>query len=210
VFSLIVLLVVLGIADRVTAAVAENNAASQIQSQGFPARPTVTIKGFPFLTQVAARDIGAVDISASHVPAGPVELATVTATATGIHLNSSYNGGVIDQVNGSALVTFASLAGAGTGGSGAAPGLTISAAGPDKLTISVGPLSEQAQVKASGDMITVQAVNNGDLVSGFLNSLGSLSFKVPPLPEGLQVTGVSVTQQGLRISAGAGHVQFRQ
>ena len=133
--------------DQFARSYAQNMIASKIQSSsGTSAKPSVTIQGWPFLTQVAEHDVR------YHQQDAP----------------------------------------------------TISDADYDAL------LAEQAQVKASGDTITVQAVNNGDLVSGFLNSLGSLSFKVPALPEGLQVTGVSVTQQGLRISAAAGHAQFRQ
>lgn len=207
-FSVLVLLIVAVIADRVFNGIAENDAASQIQRDGFPARPAVDIKGFPFLTQVLARNIGEADISASNVPEGPIELGRVTATATGIHLDSSYRGGVIDHVSGSALITFASLAGATGGGSGA--GLTISAAGPDKVNISAGPVSEQADVRVHGNTITFHAVDNGDLISGLFSSLGSFSVTVPRLPEGMRITGGAITQEGLRISAAAQHVRFTQ
>ena len=64
VLVLVALFVVL---DRVTVAYAENQAAQQMQSQGFPTRPDVTIKGFPFLTQVAAKRLNDVHITASDV-----------------------------------------------------------------------------------------------------------------------------------------------
>ena len=52
-------------ADRAACAVAENQMASQIQKQGFPAKPHVTIEGFPFLTQVAAGRLNKVVIRAA-------------------------------------------------------------------------------------------------------------------------------------------------
>jgi hypothetical protein len=209
-FSLLALLVVLVIADRASAAIAENDAASQIQSAGFPARPSVSIKGFPFLTQVAAHDIGQVDISAGNVAAGPVEITSLNATATGVHLDSGFKTGVIDHISGSALVTFQSLAGAGSGGSGGGAGLSMAEAGPDTVKITAGPVSEDARVTVSGNTVRVQVINNGDLISGLLSSFGDISFTVPKLPAGMTVTGVSVTQQGLRISAAAQHTQFSQ
>jgi hypothetical protein len=209
-FSLLALLVVLVIADRASAAIAENDAAGQIQSAGFPGRPSVSIKGFPFLTQVAAHDIRQVDISASNVAAGPVEIASLNATATGVHLNSGFNAGVIDHISGSALVTFQSLAGAGSGGSGGGAGVSMAEAGPDTVKIIAGPVSEDARVTVSGNTIRVQVINNGDLISGLLSSFGDISFTVPKLPAGMTITGVSVTQQGLRIAAAAQHTQFSQ
>jgi hypothetical protein len=133
VFILIVVLIILVIGDRVANAVAENSIASKIQSSGFPAAPSVTIEGFPFLTQVIAHDIHQIDISASNVPAGPVNINSIKATATGVHLNSSFNGGTADQVNGTAFIAFSSLASAGNGGTGA--GISLSADGPDQVKV---------------------------------------------------------------------------
>lgn len=213
VFTVVVILILLVIGDRVANAVAENDIADKIQSSGFPVKPSVTITGFPFLTQVLAHDIHQIDISASNVPAGPLKLSSVTATATGVHLNSSFNGGTVDQINGTVLVTFAELASAATGGSGA--GLLLSADGPDKVKITgdVGPLSdtEVAQVSKTGpSQISVKVLNSGGALGGILSSFGSFSFDVPKLPAGLQLTSVSVTSQGLRVSASAHDTQLSQ
>src|SRR5262249_56766518 len=51
--SVLVLLVLLVVLDRVAVAYADNKAAEQMKSQGFPTKPDVSIEGFPFLTQVA-------------------------------------------------------------------------------------------------------------------------------------------------------------
>jgi len=215
-FSVIVLLIVLIIADRVGNAVAENDFANQAQQAGLPVRPSVTITGFPFLTQLAQRDFRQVDFSARNVPAGPLEISSITATATGVHVNSSFNGAVVDHITGSGLVTFAALANGATGNSGgsgsAGSGLvSVTAAGPDKVRLSAGPVSEEATIARTGpSTIGVQVVNNGDLLSGILSSFGSFSFTVPKLPAGMQITGVSVTSQGLIISFAASHAPLTQ
>jgi hypothetical protein len=212
VFTSIVVLVILLIGDRVANAVAENSIADKIQSSGFPAEPSVTIEGFPFLTQVIAHDIHQIDISASNVPAGPVNITSVEATATGVHLNSSFSGATVDQINGTVFVSFGSLASAG---SGTGAGISLSADGSDtvKVTAGIGPLSdtELARVSLSGpSQVSVQVLSNGSPLSSVLSSFGSFSFPIPKLPAGLQVKNVAVTPQGLRITAAAQHTTLTE
>ena len=124
--SVLVLLVLLVVLDRVAVAYADNQAAQQIKSQGFPTKPNVSIEGFPFLTQVASRRLNHVHITASQVKEGPVTLSLV-ADATGVLLNPGYQGGTITHVTGTGLIGFSSLASAA--GVTGAPGLKISSAG---------------------------------------------------------------------------------
>jgi len=211
-FGVIVLLLLAVIGDRVANAVAENTVANQIVKNGFPVKPGVTIEGFPFLTQVVAHDIHRIDISASNVPAGPVTISSVKAQLTGVHLNSSFNGGTVDHITGTAFISFSSLASAGGGGVGT--GITMTADGPDKVKISagIGPLSdtEVAKVTKSGNQISVQIQNSGSPISGLLQSFGSFSFTIPKLPAGLEITKVAVTQQGIVVSAAGNHTQLSE
>jgi hypothetical protein len=214
--------VVLLIADRAGKAIAENQVANQIAKAGAGVQPSVSIAGFPFLTQLAARDFQRVDISASNVPAGPLKIASIAATATGVHVNSSYNGATVDHVTGTGTVTFDAignaLSGNGSGGSGGSSGgsggpgiVSLSKAGPHEIKVDVGPVSETATVQQTGtSRFTVQIANTGDPLSGLLNSLGGFSFTVPKLPVGMQVTGFQVTAQGLVITFGASHTSLTQ
>src|SRR5271167_811495 len=59
--TLIVLIGLLIAADFGAKAYAENAIASKIDSSGLGVKPSVTIEGFPFLTQVAARDLKQID-----------------------------------------------------------------------------------------------------------------------------------------------------
>ena len=65
--TVIVLLVLLVVSDRVANAYAENQMASQVQSSlALSGKPHVTIQGFPFWTQLIAKDFKTVDITASN------------------------------------------------------------------------------------------------------------------------------------------------
>jgi len=206
--SLIAIIVILVAADRVGVVIAENKMASQIQQQGFPTKPHVTIEGFPFLTQLAAKDFKTVVISASNVTEGPLEIASLNATIHGMHINSSFSGATLDSINGSALITFTALANAG----GIPQGITLSADGPDqvKATLNVpiiGTVSVVAQVTKTGpSTFNVKVTQFGDVPPSLLGNLANFNINVPKsaLPAGLTIQSVSVTQQGILITV-VGH-----
>ncbi len=210
VITLVVLVVLLVASDRVANAIAENEMASQIQSSlGLSGKPTVTIEGFPFWTQLIARDFRTVDISASNetvnasdVGGGLLEIASLSATLRGTHIHGR-SSATIDQFSASALVTFTALGSAG----GIPSGITLSAAGPDRIkaTVNVAGLfsdSAVAQVSQAGpDAINVRVVDAGGIPASVLGSLVDFTVRIPKLPAGVTIQSVSVTQQGVRITA---------
>lgn len=206
-FSLIVVLAVLLVADRVTRSIAENKFAVQAQDNGFGVRPSVDITGFPFLTQLAARDFQKVTFSARNVPAGLVKISSVHATATGVHVNSSLNGATVDHISGTGVVTFQAIGNGLSAGSGL---VRVSSAGPSQVRVDAGLISEEASVRADGNKVSVEVENNGSIIGGILNALGSFSFTVPQMPAQMKVSGVSVTDQGLVITFSASHTPFSE
>ena len=207
----VVVLILLVVADRAAAAYAENRAAGQIKSAGFPVKPKVTIAGFPFLTQVAAHDLKDVNISASNVPEGPLTIASVNATAHGVHLNSGFTGGTVDQVNGTALITFAGLSSA----AGVGDGVTLTNGGNNqvKATVNLVVASGTAlfQVVRTGPhQVNVRLISAGGLPGSVLGSLQDFSVPIPKLPAGMTVQSVSVTSQGVLVSIAATHTSFTQ
>jgi len=208
--TLIVIVVILVVGDRAANAYTENQMASQIQSSlGLSGKPSVTIQGFPFLTQLAARDFRTVDINASNetitsssAGSGLLKVASLAATLHGMHIHG-LNSATIDQFNASALVTFTALGDVG----GIPQGITLSADGPNqiKANISIGPLSDSAvaQVTQTGsNQINVKIVDAGGIPVDLLGNLANFSFSIPKLPAGVTIQSISVTQQGLRITAG--------
>jgi hypothetical protein len=206
--TLIVIILVLVVADRAANAYTEDQMASQVQSSlALSGKPHVTIQGFPFLTQLAARDFRTVDINASNETAGPggqLEIASLTATLHGMHIHG-LKSATIDQFNASALITFTALGKAG----GIPQGITLSADGPNRIkaTVDIGPLSDTAtaQVTQAGPgKINVRIIDAGGIPADVLGSLANFTISIPKLPAGVTIQSVSVTQQGLRIIA-SGH-----
>jgi hypothetical protein len=207
----VVVLILLVIADRAAAAYADNRVADQIKAAGFPVKPKVTIGGFPFLTQVLARDLGNVTISASNVPEGPLDIASMNATAHGVHINASFNGATIDQLNGTALITFAGLSQA----AGVGDGVTLANGGGNrvKATVDLGFLNGTAlfQVaRTGGHEISVRVVSAGSLPVSALGSLQDFNVSIPNLPAGMSVQSVSVTAQGVLVDMAGSHTTLSQ
>jgi hypothetical protein len=207
IITLVTLIVLLGLAvagDRIAAAAAENNMADQIQQSGFPVKPHVTIEGFPFLTQLLAHDFKTVVISASDVTEGPLEIASMNATLSGMHINGSYSGATIDTINGTALITFPALASAG----GIPSGITLSADASSnneiKANVNLAGIfstSVVAQVTRVGaKKINVQVVSAGDVPTSALGNLADFTISVPELPAGVSIQSVSITQQGMVVT----------
>lgn len=204
---LVVLIALLVAADFAARAYAENKAASEIQQQGFPKKPNVDIEGFPFLTQVAARDFGHIQITSSNVTEGPLDIASINASLKNVHINGAFSGGTIDSLHGTAAITFTALANAMTSAAGplgqlANAGLTFSAAGPSevKATLKVLVFSGTAVWRVtttSGGDISIQLVSTGGLPSSLLDPVDDVTIKLPSLPLGLKIQGISIDSSGV-------------
>jgi hypothetical protein len=202
----VALLVVLDFAARVAA---QNIMATKIQQQGLSQKPSVSIGGFPFLTQVASKNFQQVTITATNLTEGPVTITKVDATATGIRLNSySSASGTITSLSGTALISFASL---GTtlaqkfGPLGSllnGAGLNLTAAGPSEVKASLNLLVTSGSAtwrvtRLSGNRLHVGLVSSNGLPSSLLGSIQSLDVQIPKLPLGLTIDSVSVTPSGI-------------
>ncbi len=201
--TLVVLAVLFVVGDQVARAYAQNMIAARLQSSsGLSAKPSVTIAGFPFLTQLAAHDIRTIDISASDIQAGKLDISSIRATATGVHLNSGFSSATIDSISGTALVTFASLENAA-----GVQGVTITAdpaGGPNAANVDLGPLTATADVVQTGpSQITVRMAGLSGIAAALIGSLPGYTINIPALPAGLQVKGVSVSSQGVVIKVAA-------
>lgn len=199
----IIVLVLLVVADRVANAIAENTMASQIQQQGFPTKPNVTIEGFPFFTQLLGHDFNTVNISASNVPEGPLTISSLHATLHGMHVNGSYNSATIDTIDGTGLITFPELANAG----GLGQGITLAPdpGNPNEINANVdlGIVNTTLTSKItriSANKFNVSLVSAGDVPTNLIGNLANFDVTIPKLPAGVTIDSVTVTQQGVQIT----------
>jgi hypothetical protein len=218
--TVVVLLGLLLVADRVGAVVASRAVARQVQtSAGLAVQPDVSIGGFPFLTQALAGRYDAVEVRADRVPAGELTLTRLDATLTGVEvaLSDALSGSVaevpVGGVDARALVAYGELS---------------RRSGERRLTVA--PAGDRVRVTGSvevlGQTLAAIAVSRVELVDGDLlltaesyevgnqtvddllrRALGErLDLRVPVegLPYGLEVTDVRVEQAGVSVRAAAG------
>jgi hypothetical protein len=210
---IIVALAILGLLfglDRAAAAYTAGRIASRLQTDGFPVRPSVSVEGFPFLTQLASRHLDGIHVSTPRFPVGPVT-ASVNVQASSIALDPGYQSGTIARVTGTGLITFASLA--TLPALAAVPGLKLSGAGPNLVKLSadlqVLAASAIARVKlASPHEIVLRLVSASGVPAALLGPIQRLVVRIPPLPLGLAVQSVQVSPQGVVIGVSGSEVSF--
>jgi hypothetical protein len=204
---LIVLIALLVGLDFAARAFAENKAASEIQQQGFPKKPSVDIEGFPFLTQVAAHQFHDIQISSSNDLEGPLDISSINASLKNVHINGAFSGGTIGTLYGTASITFTALANAMTSQAGslgqlANAGLTFSAAGPNEVKASLNVLVFNGTAvwrvtRTAGNAINIHLVSAGGLPSSLLGPISNITLNLPKLPLGLKIQSISVNSSGL-------------
>lgn len=215
----IVLLALLVAADFAARAIAQDKVASEIQSQGFPKKPDVSIKGFPFLTQLASRDFRQVTISTADVPEGPVTIKSVTAVLNGVRPNSSFNGATVGQLTGSAFITFPELASALTARAGAlgsalgAAGLTLTAVNSSEVRANVNLVVMSGSAtwritELSGNKIDAKLVAISGLLSSLQSSAANITVPLPALPLHLTIQSLSITPDGVVAALSGRNLSF--
>jgi hypothetical protein len=218
---IVVILVVLVGLDFGAKAFAQSKIASQIKSHGFPATPSVSIAGFPFLTQVAARDIHQITISSSNIKAGPVTVTSLKVVADSVKVNSSFSGGTTGPVHGTVLISLGAL---GDALSAAGPlagflgggGLKIVSVGTTdvkgSLNLAGGLVSWSARwkvVAAGPNEIELHLVSSNGLPSGLASSAQNIKLPLKSLPLGLQMTGgLNSSSNGIKVGVKADGITF--
>jgi len=222
---LVVLAALLVAADRIGVVVAQNRLASELQQQlDLDAKPDVSIRGIPFLTQAIRGTYKDIRVQLPDVDAGDVQDLSVNARLQGAHvsLSDALGGNVdripVDQISGTLLIPYDQLARA----SGIS-GLTITREGDSlRLTGSVQVLGRSIKAEAVGRV----EVNDGRIainaeqakVAGIPvpqavldQAARLLSFRVQPrnLPLNLRITAVRLADGGLLVDAVSDDVVLR-
>jgi hypothetical protein len=206
IIGLAVLLGLLVGADRIAVGVAQDEAADRLVATGvISGRPTVSIDGFPFLTQAVAGRFDSVRLSGEGVTVSDgrekVPLRSFSMRLSGVEVGGDYRSATVHSGSGSGVVAYSDVAGLVSG----TERIELSYAGPGKVKASVGGMAlGQGDVHSKGNTITAdgfQLAGLGALLNGTANGLlGPRSFTLTDLPGGLSLESVTPQQDGLKLT----------
>jgi hypothetical protein len=213
--AVVILAGVLVAADRITLVVAERAAATTIQrSQHLNSAPSVTVAGFPFLTQLATGDFSKISVRADGVQAGSgsraLRIARVEVVLHRVHVPRDLSRVEADSATATGTISYADLSktlGITMGYGGLSHG-----AGRVRATASVTVAGQQisgtisAGVQLSGsdlEFVDPQLGVDGSSIPAaavpLLQSVFGAPLSLASLPFGVKVTGVHATAQGVTI-----------
>ncbi|GAA0450365.1 DUF2993 domain-containing protein [Streptomyces stramineus] len=227
----LILAVVLGAlfvaADRIAVYFAEDQAAEKIRSsQNLSGTPEVSIKGFPFLTQIASSTLDEVEVKLDGgITAGAgdrsIRVSGFDATLKSVKIDSSFSSAVADRASGTAHITYADLTKAA-----ADPGVTIAYGGRDeagKSQVKVTGKTTVAGQPVERSVLSTVSVEGGDTVKVRADEVPAQGIpgleqairekidfnrKISGLPKGITVDKVTTTPEGVDITLGGTRVNL--
>ncbi|MER7397176.1 DUF2993 domain-containing protein [Streptomyces sp. NPDC000151] len=222
---LVVLLVVVGVlfvvADRLAVNFAEDKAADKIRgSLGLSETPQVSVKGFPFLTQVASGELTEVDATLGGIEATAeghrLRVTELSAQFHDVKLSSDYSSieGAA-SATGEARISYADLTKAAGDGVRVAYGGAGGGAGGGKSQVKISP---DVPVLSNLDVLGTISTAGGDTIRLRADELPGLCTAVPgcedkvrartdhdwklgELPAGLKLDRVTTTRDGIVVAA---------
>jgi hypothetical protein len=219
--SLAVLVVLLVVADRIAVSLASATVAARLRASAqLRSDPSVSIKGFPFLTQAFRGRYDRIDVSLTGLSRGTsVRISRFDATLIGarVGLGDALGGSVsavpVERLTASAVVSYADAASAA-----GLKDVRLAPAGGDTVRVTARPtvLGQQvtaealSSVRVEGDDVVVTARSvkvlgtSSPAWEGALGGKLDLRIQIGRLPFGLELTGARVTAGGLVLTATAG------
>jgi hypothetical protein len=196
-FTVVVVLALLTVADRIAVRVASSRVADEVQSsQHLAAAPTVSIHGFPFLTQAFNGRYDDIEVTSRGLVRGRIVASSVTASLRGVRLalGDALGGSLpavpVDRARLTATLAWDALENA----SGEPVRLSAARGGGVHVVTTVSG--------RTFGFTSDPAVERGELVLVPRDVAGrTIRFGVPALPFGLRLAGVRVLPAGLQISA---------
>lgn len=236
---LVIVAVILGglfvIADRVAVGFAEDEAAEQLKtSEGLASTPDVSIKGFPFLTQVASGELDDVEVGIKGYEASTgksdesIRIADLRANMRGVAFSSDYSSATATSATGSATIAYDELLKAAKSEpTRILPGVTaqvvgLSDGGKGKvkvdIKVEVDALGKSttypvlSTVTVDGDTVKVHADNLPNLVveaaEGQVRSITDFEQKIDDLPGGIKLDKVEAAPDGVEITVRGSNVRL--
>ena len=204
------LIVVLIAIDRASVLLAEREIGTKVQSAyDLPARPGVSVQGFPFLTQVASGHYQEIDVSIKAAKADGVQVRDIHAKFTGVNAPVSLLFGqdsarvTASQATGTAVIPYSQVQRRLPGG------ITLGADGSSLRVTGKTPLgaiegTARLGVTKSGISVSPEHITVGGISAGALASKFTFVIPAGVLPLHLSITAVRPGPDGLVVAA-AGH-----
>ncbi|MCF3169751.1 DUF2993 domain-containing protein [Streptomyces californicus] len=221
---LLVLVVLLGglflAVDRAAVYFAESEAEDRVAMSADGAASTeISIKGFPFLTQVAASRLDRVDLELTGMETSAggraVRVSEVRAQLHDVKLGSGYRTATAARATGTALVSYKDLTAA------ASDGVVVEYGGKGKAKVTgtveiLGrPISRSVLstvTRADGHTVKVRADKvPGEGIPGvedLIRKRTDFEGDIDGLPKGLELQEVEVTEKGLEITVTGSNVSL--
>ncbi|MEU1270832.1 DUF2993 domain-containing protein [Streptomyces sp. NPDC005799] len=238
---LLIVVVILGglfvIADRVAVHFAENEAADKVKAtENLASTPDVSIKGFPFLTQVASGKlddvrIGIKDYEADtgNTTAGApksIRIDDLQADMKGVTFTGDYSSATASTATGTATIAYDELLKAAKsqptqiipGVNAQVVGLSDGGSGKIKVDVKVTAAGASqtypvlSTVTVDGDTVKVHADNLPklvvDLADARIRSITDFQQTIDRLPGGVKVDGVQAAKNGVEITVKGSNVKL--
>jgi len=230
VITLVIVLALLVAADRVALLVAERAAAKTLQSsQHLDRAPSVSIAGFPFLTQLAAGHFDKVTLAASDLTVGragrTVRISKVTVDLHGAHAARDLSSVHADTASATAAISYSDLS--------ATLGVPLAYGGPS--ADGVGRITARKSVSIAGQQFSAAVAAEARIVDGslrfvspqvsvdgvggaavpqpvidLLSSVFGDAIALTHLPFGLTVRSVTADARAVRITLAGTNLTFRR
>jgi hypothetical protein len=207
-------------ADRIGLAVAQDEIAKNVASQyGLDHKPTVKIKGFPFLNQALNGKYGEIDVKVGDVTQLGVHLTNTVVTLKGVNapLSDAVHGDsskmVADTATSTATVSYADVDKESPRGMKvSAKGSALQVRGPVTVLGVTRTLTATVTVRPSGRSVRVlpQTVNAGGatLPVALIQQAFTFTMPVKGLPLNTRISDVQVQPDGLRVTTTGEHVNL--
>ncbi|MEU6084562.1 DUF2993 domain-containing protein [Streptomyces sp. NPDC047108] len=228
---LLIVAVVLGglfvAADRIAVGLAEDEAAEKIKNtQGLSGDPEVSIKGFPFLTQVASQHLDEVEVTLDGARAGAggqeIRVGRMSAELHDVEIGSDFSSATAERATGSAHISYADLSKASR------DGVTVGYGGRDQAGKSQVKVTAKLQLPLLGQTFRRSVVSTVSVVDGDTIRLRAESVpgsEVPGLekvvreqidfdrkligmPQGIELDKVVATPDGVDIAVTGSQVRL--
>lgn len=211
--ALVVLATLLVAADRISLVVAEGAAANSIKSsQHLESTPSVSVSGFPFLTQLISGHYDDVVVRATGLPVGAdgrrLRVSSVTVTLHDVHVSHGFDVVRAGTASAIATVSYPDLS--------AALNTTVTYAGSGRVAASAGATALGVEVRGTVSALPelttddqlrfadIQVSALGAALPGALNSLLGDVFKpqfpLATLPFGLRFVTLTATKAGVVVT----------